>query len=73
MEKTFITLFTVWAACVQTSPERFVAWIIATKLFEIAYRIFREPWTENWTRDQRPLRRSGARTSLCTRTGIQRD
>lgn len=36
MRKTFIVLFTVWATCVQTSPERFAAWVAIIKLLEIA-------------------------------------
>ena len=64
MEKTFIVLFTVWATCVQTSPERFAVWIIATKLLEILYRIFSVAWTESW---KRPRHRYGGHGSRCTR------
>jgi hypothetical protein len=67
MEKTFVVLFTVWATCVQTSPERFAAWIIATKLLEIIYRIFSVAWTEDWKREQPPRQRYGGHRSRCTK------
>lgn len=44
MEKTLLVLFTVWATCVQTSPEKFAAWVAIMKLLEIAYRKIMEGW-----------------------------